>query len=172
MNGFAMRARFHVTKKKNAYVKALEPADHHHVVGHFGHDGHDVKGPRQRLHVVLERAAQVVRVGGIGAQVAIATPSGENVQSFLSVAHQISQQQLVPNATTDANKQTQNKNKVRKTADVLQPAVPNTALCLAVGLGKEKEEKREKDTRGTKWIGEREREEGLGVMTTPYLVIL
>ena len=165
-------AHVSMLQKKNAYVKALEPADHHHVVGHFGHDGHDVKGSRQRLHVVLERAAQVVRVGGIGAQVAIATPSGENVQSFLSVAHQISQQQLVPNATTDANKQTQNKNKVRKTADVLQPAVPNTALCLAVGLGKEKEEKREKDTRGTKWIGEREREEGLGVMTTPYLVIL
>ena len=70
-----------------------------------GHDGHVVtKGSRQRLHVVLERAAQVVRVGGIGAQVAIATPSGENVQSFLSVAHQISQQQLVPNATVKKQK--------------------------------------------------------------------
>lgn len=81
---------------KISYVKALKPADHHHVVGHFGHDGHNVEGSRQRFDFVLKRATQVVRIGSVGAQVAVATPPGQNVQSFLSVAHQVSQQQLIP----------------------------------------------------------------------------
>lgn len=80
------------------HVKALKPADHHHVVGHFGHDRHNVKGSGERLRLVPQRAAQVVRRAArrpAATQISFAVPSRQNVQSFLGVAHQVPQQKLV-----------------------------------------------------------------------------
>ena len=93
-------------RKKRAHVESLEVADHHHVVGHFQDDRHDVQRPRQRLHLLLQRRLQLVDAGGVAADAdaAAAAALRQNVQPLLRVAHQVAQQQFVPNFLQKKNK--------------------------------------------------------------------
>ena len=77
-----------------AYVESLKASDHHHVVGHFGDDGHDVKGSGQSFDLVHQRGPQLI-VGAQRVGHGVRIGASQNVEALLRVAHQVPEQELV-----------------------------------------------------------------------------